>query len=80
MTLGIRPEHISQPGPLRLTADLIEPLGSESVVHGKLAAGETLTLRLPGAPPSAAVLEIAPRTEHLHVFDAETGKRLPPPA
>jgi sn-glycerol 3-phosphate transport system ATP-binding protein len=80
VTLGIRPEHISLPGPLRLTTDLIEPLGSESVVHGKLASGEIMALRLPGAPPSAAVLEIAPRTEHLHVFDAETGKRLPPPA
>jgi sn-glycerol 3-phosphate transport system ATP-binding protein len=79
VTLGIRPEHISLPGPLRLTTDLIEPLGSESVVHGKLASGEIMALRLPGAPPSAAVLEIAPRTEHLHVFDAETGKRLPPP-
>ena len=80
VTLGIRPEHISLPGPLRLTTDLIEPLGSESVVHGKLASGETMALRLPGAPPAAAVLEIAPRTEHLHVFDAETGKRLPAPA
>jgi sn-glycerol 3-phosphate transport system ATP-binding protein len=80
VTLGIRPEHISLPGPLHLTTDLIEPLGSECVVHGKLASGEVLTLRLPGAPPSAAVLDIAPRTEHLHVFDAETGKRLPPPA
>jgi sn-glycerol 3-phosphate transport system ATP-binding protein len=80
VTLGIRPEHISLPGPLRLITDLVEPLGSESVVHGKLASGEIMALRLPGAPPSAAVLEIAPRTEHLHVFDAETGKRLPPPA
>ena len=80
VTLGIRPEHISQPGPLRLTTDLIEPLGSECVVHGKLASGEIMALRLPGAPPSATVLDIAPRTEHLHVFDAETGKRLPPPA
>jgi sn-glycerol 3-phosphate transport system ATP-binding protein len=79
VTLGIRPEHISLPGPLRLITDLIEPLGSESVVHGKLASGEIMALRLPGAPPSAAVLDIAPRTEHLHVFDAETGKRLPPP-
>jgi sn-glycerol 3-phosphate transport system ATP-binding protein len=79
VTLGIRPEHISLPGPLRLMTDLIEPLGSESVVHGKLASGETMALRLPGAPPSAAVLDIAPRSEHLHVFDAETGKRLPPP-
>jgi sn-glycerol 3-phosphate transport system ATP-binding protein len=79
VTLGIRPEHVSQPGPLRLITDLIEPLGSESVVHGKLASGEIMALRLPGAPPSAAVLEIAPRTEHLHVFDAETGKRLPAP-
>ena len=80
VTLGIRPEHISLPGPLRLITDLIEPLGSESVVHGKLASGEIMALRLPGAPPSAAVLDIAPRTEHLHVFDAEKGKRLPPPA
>jgi len=80
VTLGIRPEHVSLPGPLRLITDLIEPLGSESVVHGKLASGEIMALRLPGAPPSAAVLEIAPRIEHLHVFDAETGKRLPPPA
>ena len=80
VTLGIRPEHISLTGPLRLISDLIEPLGSECVVHGKLASGEIMALRLPGAPPSAAVLEIAPRTEHLHVFDAETGKRLPPPA
>ncbi|MCA3417730.1 MAG: sn-glycerol-3-phosphate ABC transporter ATP-binding protein UgpC [Roseomonas sp.] len=80
VTLGIRPEHISLPGPLRLMTDLIEPLGSESVVHGKLTSGETMALRLPGAPPSAAVLDIAPRSEHLHVFDAETGKRLPPPA
>jgi sn-glycerol 3-phosphate transport system ATP-binding protein len=79
VTLGIRPEHVSLPGPLRLITDLIEPLGSESVVHGKLASGEIMALRLPGAPPSAAVLEIAPRTEHLHVFDAETGKRLPAP-
>jgi len=80
VTLGIRPEHISLTGPLRLISDLVEPLGSECVVHGKLASGETMALRLPGAPPSAAVLEIAPRSEHLHVFDAETGKRLPPPA
>lgn len=80
VTLGIRPEHISLMGPLRLTIDLVEPLGSECVVHGKLASGEIMALRLPGAPPSAAVLEIAPRIEHLHVFDAETGKRLPPPA
>ena len=80
VTLGIRPEHISLTGPLRLISDLVEPLGSECVVHGKLASGEIMALRLPGAPPSAAVLDIAPRTEHLHVFDAETGKRLPPPA
>jgi sn-glycerol 3-phosphate transport system ATP-binding protein len=80
VTLGIRPEHISLTGPLRLISDLVEPLGSECVVHGKLASGEIMALRLPGAPPSAAVLEIAPRIEHLHVFDAETGKRLPPPA
>ena len=39
VTLGIRPEHISLTGPLRLISDLVEPLGSECVVHGKLASG-----------------------------------------
>jgi len=80
VTLGIRPEHINLPGPLSLTTDLVEPLGSESVVHGKLASGETMALRLSGAPPAATVMAIALRSEHLHVFDGATGKRLPSPA
>ena len=51
LTIGIRPEHIrigAEGVPLRI--DLVEPLGSETLVHGRLAApGEVpLVIRLAG--------------------------------
>jgi sn-glycerol 3-phosphate transport system ATP-binding protein len=73
LTLGIRPEHVAVPGPLPFVADLVEPLGSETIVHGRLPSGEALTLRVPGM---ATVSGIGLPAEHLHVFDGETGKRL----
>jgi sn-glycerol 3-phosphate transport system ATP-binding protein len=62
--------------PIRI--DLIEPLGSETLVHGRLAApGETsLVIRLAGKAPEGEILTIGFPAEHIHVFDAETGLRL----
>lgn len=80
LILGIRPEHLTLGGPLPLLPDLIEPLGSESVVHGRLPSGQEMTLRLPGPPPAHGPLAIGIRAEHLHVFDSETGRRLEPDA
>ncbi len=79
LSIGIRPEHIridSSGIPLRI--DLVEPLGSETLVHGRLAApGEAaLVLRLAGRAPESDVLNIEFPTEHIHVFDADTGLRL----
>jgi sn-glycerol 3-phosphate transport system ATP-binding protein len=78
LTLGIRPEHFTPGGPLPLSPDLVEPLGSETVVHGRLPSGQELTLRLTGAPPGHGAISLGIRAEHLHVFDGETGLRLEP--
>ncbi len=86
LILGIRPEHLEPaaggPDALPLAIELAEPLGSETVLHGRLPGGEALTARLPGAaaPGAGAVLPLRPVAAELHVFDAETGRRLDPHA
>jgi sn-glycerol 3-phosphate transport system ATP-binding protein len=79
LIIGIRPEHIRvDRNGLSLRIDLVEPLGSETLVHGHLAAtGEPgLVIRLAGKPPEGEVLTIDFPPEQIHVFDAETGQRL----
>ena len=80
LTIGVRPEHISiDPDGVTLRVDLIEPLGSETLIHGRLAApGETpLVMRLAGKAPEGDTLSVGFPSEHIHVFDAKTGLRLP---
>ncbi|MBP0444048.1 sn-glycerol-3-phosphate import ATP-binding protein UgpC [Roseomonas sp. SSH11] len=80
LTLGLRPEHVS-PGDgadsIPLAVELVEPLGSETVVHGRAPGGLAVTARLPGAFSGSALPVRLPPT-HLHVFDAETGRRIDP--
>ena len=77
LTVGIRPEHVRlDPQGLELQIDLVEPLGSETVVIGRLPNGEMLSVKLPGAAPAAETMRIAIPAEQLHVFDGETGLRL----
>jgi sn-glycerol 3-phosphate transport system ATP-binding protein len=80
LTIGIRPEHLRiDPGGVPLRIDLVEALGSETLVHGRLAApGEAhLVMKLAGRAPEGDVLNIAFPPEEIHVFDAKTGLRLP---
>ncbi len=79
-TLGIRPEHL-QPdplGPVRMTVDLVEALGADTVVHGRLAGGTVLLARLPGdaAVRAGDALALAAPPEALHLFDPGTGRRI----
>jgi sn-glycerol 3-phosphate transport system ATP-binding protein len=78
ITLGIRPEHIViDPNGLPLTIDLVEPLGSETVIHGRLPGDEILTARLPvAASDIGATLPVALPAAAWHVF-ADSGPRLP---
>ena len=81
--IGVRPEHM-QPdpaGPLRLNVRMAEPLGANTLLHGRLdGSDEDFVASLPGVhrPETfghAIDLSIAP--ELVHLFDPETGARLP---
>ncbi|NYZ15254.1 sn-glycerol-3-phosphate import ATP-binding protein UgpC [Azospirillum sp. RWY-5-1] len=81
--LGIRPEHLGPAsdgaGPrLRLRVELVEALGADTVVHGRLAEGDTLLVRQPGLPSCTTgdTLEVSAPADAIHLFDGETGRRL----
>ena len=81
LTIGIRPEHLAlSDGGLELAIDLVEPLGSETLLHGRLTSrGETpLVVKLTGHAPSGERVLVAVPGEHVHVFDRESGARLEP--
>jgi sn-glycerol 3-phosphate transport system ATP-binding protein len=79
LTIGVRPEHIRiDPAGVPLRIDLVEPLGSETLVHGRLAAqGETaMVVRLAGRAPEGEALAIGFPPDEIHIFDAATGRRM----
>ncbi len=80
VALGIRPEHIAvdPDGPLALTVRMAEPLGANTLLHGRLSGGEAFTVSLPGVhrARSGEVLRLAVQPGSLHLFDAGDGHRL----
>src|SRR5579872_6742546 len=81
VTVGLRPEHLelAGDGPIPLTVELLERLGADTIVHGRLDGdGVILTARAAGTinPPLGEVLRFAVRPEHVHLFDEATGARL----
>jgi sn-glycerol 3-phosphate transport system ATP-binding protein len=81
VTVGLRPEHLemADDGVLPLKVELLERLGADTIVHGRLGGdGPLLTARAAGTinPPLGAVLRFAVRAEHVHLFDPATGARL----
>jgi sn-glycerol 3-phosphate transport system ATP-binding protein len=82
VTIGLRPEHFATDGaaaPLNLAVDLVEMLGADTIIHGKIeGAGPSVLARLPGTARVAAGHRV-PLTiarEQIHLFDAATGKRV----
>ena len=81
---GIRPEHLAPAaqGDIALRVTAVETLGADTLAHGRLeGAGSdaaALVARLPGGhrigEGELLPLSIAPG--RLHLFDAETGRRL----
>ena len=76
VTIGIRPENVvPDPDGLPVTVDLVEPLGSETLVHGRLGDGTALMVKQAGTVPVGETLQVALPAAALHVFDATTGVR-----
>ena len=79
LTIGIRPEHVTlDAAGLELQVDLLEPLGSETVVIGRLPDGELLSVKVAKADAGPEVMHVGLPAAQLHVFDADTGLRLDP--
>jgi multiple sugar transport system ATP-binding protein len=82
--LGVRPQHLevvadaSGEGSLRAEVGVVEPMGNEQIVYLTLPGGERVVAVAPVQPrivPGEKV-SIRVRPEGLHVFDAQTGKRI----
>ena len=85
LKIGVRPQDIrladnGEENALRLTVDMTEQLGSETVAHGFLGerGGPLFSAVLPSdaAPAPATVLSFSAAKTRMHYFDAETGQRL----
>jgi sn-glycerol 3-phosphate transport system ATP-binding protein len=83
VTVGIRPEHLTAAkggdAALPLRVELIEPLGAETLVYGRLSGdGAELTARVHGeaALEPGATLNLTVEPRHLHLFDRASGARL----
>jgi sn-glycerol 3-phosphate transport system ATP-binding protein len=84
LTLGLRPEHAQWQdgeggqGAWPLQVELVEMLGAERLVHGRLGRAP-FTLRIDGtlAPPRPGqMLALLVDAQRLHWFDSATGRRV----
>jgi sn-glycerol 3-phosphate transport system ATP-binding protein len=82
VTLGIRPEHIvtvpADEAQITAHVELVELLGADSIVHGRLPNGAPILVRLPGVSPlpTGSALPIAFPASAIHLFDRASGRRL----
>jgi len=87
VVIGIRPEKIvevggtgSGPGdafPVDVKVEIVEPLGHEVIVHGRLS-GNSLVAKLDPhrAPEPGSTIRLGLDRSAFHVFDANSGARL----
>ncbi|TPM36622.1 sn-glycerol-3-phosphate ABC transporter ATP-binding protein UgpC [Mesorhizobium sp. B2-3-3] len=75
---GVRPEHLEiHPDGVPAKISVVEPTGSETLVFLRFGDGEMVALfRERHDFKPGDMLKLRPRLDHIHLFDAETGKRL----
>ncbi len=82
LKVGIRPEHLTldEEGPIKLAANLAEPLGSTTLLHGNLNDTDiAFTASLPGVhrlEEYGNLIGLSVNPELIHMFSAETGQRI----
>jgi multiple sugar transport system ATP-binding protein len=87
VTLGVRPEHLVPLGSgraparaaiIRTRVELIEPLGSEVLLHVRSPDGELTARVAPDVtPPVGTEIDLALDPAHAHYFDPATEQRIP---
>ncbi|HEY0453792.1 sn-glycerol-3-phosphate ABC transporter ATP-binding protein UgpC [Actinophytocola sp.] len=83
VTLGVRPEALRLAGPddpgFALRVELVEELGADAYLHGKLETGDRIVVRVDGRTPprlnESVHVALRDATE-IHLFHPETGLRL----
>jgi multiple sugar transport system ATP-binding protein len=82
VTFGIRPRALSlasdaNPGTIAAKAELIEPMGAETLIHARTVTGDDIRVVLPRTRrvTIGEVLHLRPEAGQTHVFDA-TGKAI----
>ena len=80
VTLGIRPEHLSQSenALINLKVDLVEQLGSDNLVYGQLKNKKDFCYRCPGNQTieKGSNLSLNIENNKYYIFDKSTGKRV----
>lgn len=81
VTVGIRPEHIiaDPEGPLSITVKMGEPLGANTLLHGRIDhSTDAFTISLPGVHHAKPGTQIAFRVDpvNLHFFDSISDARI----
>jgi sn-glycerol 3-phosphate transport system ATP-binding protein len=81
VTLGIRPEHLQpfQNGPIEFEIELAEPLGADTLLHGKFGGDSNLVTVRQGGHVIARPGErrrFNAEGRHLHLFETDGGKRI----
>ena len=74
---GIRPEHLAIGGDFKAEVSVVEPTGSETQVFAKVGGHPIVTVfreRISAQPGETLLL--SPNLDAVHLFDAESGKRL----
>jgi len=80
--VGMRPEHLSlnTNGTIELVPVLAEPLGANTLIHGKLrGTAVPLTASLPGVHTLSSgsdTLQFSIDSDNIHLFDGMSGKRI----
>jgi ABC-type sugar transport system ATPase subunit len=77
VVLGPGEEPRGEASPLRLEVEVVEPLGDEVIVHGKVADVTVVCkVDLHHVPEVGSALDAVVEVDEMHIFDAGTGERL----